>query len=98
MAKNAPLLKPRFLRMARLAQCLKTVIDKPARANCFPRDNVINVITQNNPPRQLARLTKGLFRQLPHSYGLPNGRFVFPIIGPFGLVDPGRGGVIDAKG
>jgi phage/plasmid primase-like uncharacterized protein len=24
---------------------------------------------------------------------LPNGRFVFPIIGPFGLVDPGRGGV-----
>ncbi len=32
MAENAPLFKPRFLRMARLAQCLETVVDETARA------------------------------------------------------------------
>jgi hypothetical protein len=56
MAKNAPLFKPRFLRMARLAQCLETVVDETARANRFPSNDVINMHPHNNPPRQLARL------------------------------------------
>jgi hypothetical protein len=58
MSENSPLLEPRFLRMARLAQCLKTVIDKPARVNRFPRDHMIHMITQRDPPRQLARLAQ----------------------------------------
>jgi hypothetical protein len=83
--------------MARLAQCLKTVIDKPARANRFPWNYMVNVIPQRDPPRQLARLAQWLFGQLPRPYRLPNRGFVFPIIGPFGLVDPGRGGMINTQ-
>ena len=96
MAENAPLLEPRFLRMARLAQCLKTVIDKRARANRAPSYNVIHMIPQRYPPRQLARLAKWLFAKLTRPYCLPNGRFVFPIVGSFDHVDPGRGRVINA--
>jgi hypothetical protein len=96
MAKNAPLLKPRFLRMARLAQCLKTVIDKPARAYRFPRDHMIHMIPQRDPPRQLARLTQWGFAKLTRPYRLPNLGFVFPVVFPFGHVDPGRGGMINA--
>jgi hypothetical protein len=67
-------------------------------ANCFPWYDVINMHAQCDPPRQRARLAQWLFAKLTRPDRLPNPGFVFPIIGPFGLVDPGRGGVIDAHG
>lgn len=43
MSENSPLFKPRFLRMTRLAQCLKSVVGKPGGANQFPRDDMIDM-------------------------------------------------------
>jgi len=98
MAKNTPLFQPRFLRMARGAQCLPTVVCKPGGANDPPRDHMVYMFAQCDPPRQLARLAQWLFGQLPRPYRLPNGRFIFPVVFPFGPVDCRRGGMIDAHG
>jgi hypothetical protein len=66
------------------------------RANQTPCDNVINMIPQRDPPRQLARLTQWGFAKLTRPYRLPNPGFVFPVVFPFGHVNPGRGGMINA--
>ncbi len=83
--------------MARGAQCLELIVNKCTRADCSPTDHMINVIPQCDPPRQLARLAQWLFAKLTRPDRLPNPGFIFPIIGPFGLVNPGRGRVINAQ-
>jgi hypothetical protein len=59
---------------------------------------MINMHGPNNPTRQHARLTQWLFGQLPRPYRLPYGRFIFPIVFPFGFVNRWRGRVIHAHG
>ena len=49
MAKNSSLFKPRFLRMARLAQCLESIVCKPSWANQPPRDHMVNMHPQCDP-------------------------------------------------
>ncbi len=55
---------------------------------------MVNMPGQCDPPRMGATLAQGLPGQFPRPYCLPNGRFIFAVVFPFGMVDPCRGGMV----